>query len=201
VTNSSIDVRPRWAVAATAQCGRTGRLAADLDAAFTALTQHASPAWTVVRGGTVLASRGEAPRAFPKWIEGDRFSGLVRDGDRKLLRAVARKGNAFAIVETPYDPSLFAALENESGIVVNLSSQAQGQKGGIGTASRQTSGTTLRHTHDQFTGKPEPARRADSFSVNPPRLYASLTTGTERIRRFSSPGGSGGAFAFVISWP
>lgn len=193
------------AVAATAlSVAETGSASkADLDAAFaTALTQHASPAWTVVRDGVVLASRGEAPRVFPKWIEGDRFSGLVRDGDRKVLRAVARKGRAFAIVETPYDPSLFAALENESGIVVNLGSQATPQGRGIRvTTSRQTSGTNnFVATHDQFDW--ETGARSSvliPFSVNPPRLYDSLTPGKERISQILliALGAVAALFAFV----
>ena len=68
---------------------------ADLDAAFaTALTQHASAAWTVARDGVVLSSRGNAPHAMPAWVEGDRFVGLVRDGDTMMLRAMARRGTA-----------------------------------------------------------------------------------------------------------
>jgi len=159
---------------------------ADLDAAFsTALTQHASPAWTVVANKTVLASRGEAPSAVPAWIEGDRFAGLVREGEKKVLRAVARKGTSFAIVETPYDPSLFAALENESGIVVNLNAPRQGASGrGLRVgASRQSSGSNnFVATHDQFDW--ETGARSSvliPFSVNPPRLYDSLTPGKERI--------------------
>ena len=158
---------------------------ADLDAAFaTALTQHASPAWTVVKDGVVLASRGKAPRAFPAWIEGDRFSGLVRDGENKMLRAVARRGTSFAIVEIPYDPSLFASLENESGIVVNLASSSSPRSARPTVrVSRQTSGSNaFVATHDQFDW--ETGARSSvliPFSVNPPRLYDSLTPGKERI--------------------
>lgn len=158
---------------------------ADLDAAFaTALTQHSSPAWTVVKDGVVLASRGKAPRAFPAWIEGDRFSGLVRDGENKMLRAVARRGTSFAIVEIPYDPSLFASLENESGIVVNLASSSSPRSARPTVrVSRQTSGSNaFVATHDQFDW--ETGARSSvliPFSVNPPRLYDSLTPGKERI--------------------
>ncbi len=162
---------------------------ADLDAAFaTALTQHASPAWIVARDGVVLASRGSVPRAVPAWIEGDRFSGLVRDGDQKMLRAVARKGTSFAMVEVPYDPSLFAALENETGIVVSLdspgpSSSATPGRGLRVKGSRQRPGSnTFVATHDQFDW--ETGARASvtiPFNVNPPKLYDYLTPGKERV--------------------
>ncbi len=175
------------AVAATALsvAGSGTASKADLDAAFaTALTQHASPAWKVVSNGVVLASRGEAPRAVPAWIEGERFAGLVRDGERKVLRAVARKGASFAIVETPYDPTLFAALENQSGIVVNLDApRSPGARGLRVGASRQSSGSnSFIATHDQYDW--ETGARSSvliPFSVNLPRLYDSLTPGTERI--------------------
>ncbi|MEO8501024.1 MAG: SpoIIE family protein phosphatase [Vicinamibacteria bacterium] len=175
------------AVAATALsvAGSGSASKADLDAAFaTALTQHAAPAWTVVKDGLVLASRGKAPRAVPSWIEGDRFSGLVREGEDRKLRAVARKGTAFAIVEIPYDASLFATLENESGIVVNLASPSAPRTGRLNVrVSRQTSGSnTFVATHDQFDW--ETGARSSiliPFSVNPPRLYDSLTPGKERI--------------------
>lgn len=157
---------------------------ADLDAAFaTALTQHTAPAWTVVRGGVVLSSRGNAPREFPSWVEGERFSGLVRDGEGKFFRAVSRHGKSFAIVEIPYDSSLFQALENESGIVVNLDESPRGPGQPRVRVSRQSSGSnTFVATHDQYDW--ETGARSSSlipFSVNPPKLYASLTPGKERI--------------------
>ncbi|MBK5257187.1 MAG: SpoIIE family protein phosphatase [Vicinamibacteria bacterium] len=157
---------------------------ADLDAAFaTALTQHAAPAWTVVRGGVVLASRGAAPHKFPSWIDGDRFSGLVRDGETKMFRAVSRHGQSFAIVEIPYDSSLFEALENESGVVVNVDNAPRGAGRPRVRVSRQSSGSApFAATHDQFDW--ETGARSSTvipFSVSPPRLYASLTPGKERI--------------------
>ena len=126
---------------------------ADLDAAFaTALGQHPSTAWTVVRDGVVLASRGAAPRVVPVWMEEDRFAGLVRDGEKKVLRGVARKGNTFAIVEIPYDASIFVTLDIESGIVVNLAAPAAPRTGRPNVrVSRQTSGSnTFVATHDLF---------------------------------------------------
>lgn len=160
---------------------------ADLDAAFaTALTQHPSAAWVVMRDGVVLASRGSAPRAVPSWIEGDRFSGLVRDGETRVLRAVSRSGKSFAIVEIPYDASLFVKLDNESGIVVNLDTAGRAARGVRVGVTRQTSGSnTFVATHDQYDW--ETGARSSiviPFSVNPPRLYDSLTPGTERISQF-----------------
>ncbi len=157
---------------------------ADLDAAFaTTLIEHASPAWTVVKDGVVLASRGEAPRSVPAWIEGDRFSGLVRDGEKKTLRAVARKGTSFVIVEAPYEASLFATLENQSGIVVSsFNNIVRGRGPGV-RVSRESSGSNMGvATHDQFDW--ETGARASVailFNVNPAKLYDSLTPGKERI--------------------
>jgi serine phosphatase RsbU (regulator of sigma subunit) len=179
------------AVAATALsiAGSGTASRADLDAAFAAtLTRYGSPAWTVSRAGSVVASRGNASQAVPKWIEGDRFSGLVRDGDTMVVRAVARKGNAFAIVEVPYEESLFHALESQSGIVVsNLNATASNRQGPKVRMSRQPASTRGRGlamvaSHDQFdweTGARSTAGIA--FNVNPFKIYDSLTTGRERF--------------------
>lgn len=159
--------------------------ASDLDAAFaTALTESPSASWTVVRDGAVLASRGKAPRVVPAWMESDRFSGLVRDGESKFLRAVSRKGSAFAIVEIPYDDSIFAALESTSGIVVNLAPASPGGTRSRVRVYRQTSSSTSTFvaTHDQYDW--ETGARSSvliPFSVNASRLYDSLTPGKERI--------------------
>lgn len=159
---------------------------ADLEAAFaTTLTQHASPAWTVVRNGVVVVSRGQAPRTVPAWIEGDRFSGLVRDGEWSTLRAMARRGNTFAIVETAYNATLFAGLETDSGILVSSfdtpAAEAKGRP--RVTASRQTSNSnSFLATHDRFDW--ETGARSTvliPFSINPPKLYDSLTPGRERF--------------------
>jgi serine phosphatase RsbU (regulator of sigma subunit)/Na+-transporting methylmalonyl-CoA/oxaloacetate decarboxylase gamma subunit len=176
------------AVAATALsvAGSGTASKGDLDAAFaTALTQHAMPAWTVVRDGVVLASRGKAPRVAPSWIEGNRFSGLVRDGETKMLRAVAREGTSFAIVEIPYDASLFTRLENESGIVVSsFGVPPAPQKAGarIQVSRPSPNSNTFVATHDQFDW--ETGARSTvliPFSVNPARFYDSLTPGKERF--------------------
>lgn len=180
---------------------------ADLDAAFTAtLTRYSTASWTVARGGVVLASRGSAPRGFPAWIEGDRFSGLIRDGDKMFLRAAARKGNALAIVEVPYEASLFTGIENQSGIVVsNVNATAQTRGTPRIRVSRQAENTRGRGpsmvaSHDQFdweTGARSTA--AVAFNVNPSKLYDSLTTGTERFSQLLliALGAVGGLFAFV----
>lgn len=159
---------------------------ADLDAAFAhALTQHDSSAWTVVRDGVVLARRGEAPRAAPAWMEGDRFSGLVRDGEEKFVRAVDRRGTSFAIVQIPYDAALFAQLEEESGIVVSdlaVPPVASAAGTRVQVSPQTSSSNTFVATHDQFDW--ETGARSTvliPFSVNPARLYDSLTPGRERF--------------------
>ena len=157
---------------------------AELDGAIVAAVPQSSAVWTVVRGDTVLTNRGVAPRVAPSWIEGDRFSGLVRDGQKKALRAVARRGNTFAIVEIAYDASLFATLEAQSGIVVTSLGSEPAEPGRARVrVSRSNSGANLgaaqRDQFDWETG----ARSfvAILFRVEPYRLYDSLTPGRERI--------------------
>jgi serine phosphatase RsbU (regulator of sigma subunit) len=159
----------------------------DLDAAFaTTLPHYSNAAWTVVRRGVILVSRGEAPRVVPKWIEGDRFSGLVRDGETMFLRAVARQGDAFAIIQVPYEASLFAAIENQSGIVVSNLNAVSPSRSRV-RVSRQDPATRGRGpsmvaSHYQFdweTGARSTA--AVAFNVNPSKLYDSLTAGSERF--------------------
>jgi serine phosphatase RsbU (regulator of sigma subunit) len=177
------------AVAATALsvAGSGSASRADLDAAFkSTLTRYGVASWTVTRGSEVLASRGTAPHAFPSWIEGDRFAGLVRDGDKMFLRAAAKKAAVTVVVEVPYEASLFSTIENQSGIVVsNLNATAQARGGPRVRLSRQaanTRGPSMVASHDQYdweTGARSTA--AITFNVNPSKLYDSLTTGSERF--------------------
>jgi serine phosphatase RsbU (regulator of sigma subunit) len=176
------------AVAATALsvAGSGSASRADLDATFkSTLARYSAASWTMMRGTEVLASRGAAPHAFPSWIEGERFSGLVRDGDRMFLRAAAKKGTVIVIVDVPYEPTLFTAIENQSGIVVsNLNATAQARGTPRVRLSRQTntSGPSMVASHDQYdweTGARSTA--AITFNVNPSKLYDSLTTGSDRF--------------------
>jgi serine phosphatase RsbU (regulator of sigma subunit) len=84
---------------------------------------HPQVAWTLLRGGRVAASSGEAPRALPPWWKGPGFAGLVRvDPETKLspevLRAAWAEGGVALVVEVPADEAFYAALERRTGIHV-----------------------------------------------------------------------------------
>lgn len=168
---------------------------ADLDAVMAmTLAEYPSATWTVMRDGVVLSSRGDALHSLPTWIEGDRFAGLARDGEKKRLRAVAKSGKAFVVVSTPYDASLFTDLENQTGIVVSsLNNTLPGERSArprirvsrtssSGDGTTTTKGVPAGATHDQYdweTGAKSAV--AILFNVDPLRLYSSLTPGKERI--------------------
>ncbi len=179
------------AAAATALsvAGAGGASAAEINSAFASVEAlHEGAAWAVVRNGAVVAEKGQMPHAAPKWIEGDRLSALVRDGARQSLRAVARKGGLVAIVEAPYDESLFTRLERESGIrVVSLARTGEIRRSNVnvsgsirGTSSPFNLGFAA--SHDQFDW--ETGARSVvwvTFGVDAPTLYRSLTPGKDRL--------------------
>jgi serine phosphatase RsbU (regulator of sigma subunit) len=176
------------AITALSVAGSGTASRADLDAAFAStLTRYANAAWTVSRGTVVAASRGSAPRSVPGWIEGEHFSGLVRDGEKMFLRAIARKDHAFTIVEVPYEASLFQTIETQSGIVVSsLSAASSTRSGNRVRVSRQPAASTgfpggaMRDQFDWETGARSTA--TITFNVNQWKLYDSLTSGsTERF--------------------
>jgi serine phosphatase RsbU (regulator of sigma subunit) len=77
---------------------------------------HPRLAYTLVRGGKVAASSGEAPRRLPVWWKGENFAGYVGP-KRGLLRAVRARGpETFLLLEVPVDADLFAELERRTGI-------------------------------------------------------------------------------------
>ncbi len=92
------------------------------------------------------------------------------------------------MVEVPYDPSLFAPLETETGISVNLDasgptpSPTPGRGLRVRVSRQRTGSNTFVATHEQLDWETG-ARSTETipFSVNPPRLYESLTPGKERI--------------------
>jgi len=115
---------------ATARSALAGLPAADADAAR-ALPLRLAPAFeaypglafTLLRGGRVAASSGEAPRALPPWWKGPGFAGLVRlrPGDKlspEALRAVWAEGGAALVLEVPADEAFYASLERRTGIHV-----------------------------------------------------------------------------------
>lgn len=87
----------------------------DLEAALgQAKAVHPAPSFAVVDGTKVIASAGTSPTRLPGWWKDARWVGLVSDdvegNSTLLLRAVARGGAAFVVVDAPLDKQLFAQL-------------------------------------------------------------------------------------------
>jgi serine phosphatase RsbU (regulator of sigma subunit) len=115
---------------ATARSALTGLPAADADAAR-ALPARLAPArevqpgvaFTLLRGGRVVVSSGEAPRALPPWWKGPGFAGLVRvrPGEKlspEVLRAAWAEGDSALVLEVPADDAFYADVERRTGIRV-----------------------------------------------------------------------------------
>jgi serine phosphatase RsbU (regulator of sigma subunit) len=115
---------------ATARSALAGLPAADAEAARVlslrlapAREVHPALAYTLLRGGRVAASSGEAPRALPPWWKGPGFAGLVRlrPADKlspEALRAVWAAGESALLLEIPADEAFYAGLERRTGIHV-----------------------------------------------------------------------------------
>ena len=166
-----------------------GASASEINSALSSVAAlHSGAAWTVIRNGVVVAEKGQTPRAVPAWIENDRLSALVRDGEKVSLRAVFRKGPVFAIAETPFDESLFARLERESGIkIFSLTRSGENRRSNlrIAVSVRGPSSpfnfdfVATQEQWDWETG----ARLVPvvTFGVDAPRLYKSLTPGKDPV--------------------
>src|SRR5512141_767898 len=117
-------------VRATARSALAGLPAADADAAralpgrlASAREVHPQVAFTLLRGGRVVASSGEAPRALPLWWKGPGFAGLVRVRPAEklspeVLRAAWAEGDAALVLELPADDAFYAEVERRTGIHV-----------------------------------------------------------------------------------
>jgi serine phosphatase RsbU (regulator of sigma subunit) len=86
---------------------------------------HPGLAWTLLRGGRVVAASGEAPRALPPWWRGPGFAGLVplpqtKDGEPtgEVLRVAWAQGDAALLLDIPADERFFAGIEGRTGIHV-----------------------------------------------------------------------------------
>jgi serine phosphatase RsbU (regulator of sigma subunit) len=172
------------ASAAVGLASSSGIAKSEIDAAILGAAPQPTVAWSVVRNGTVLTSRGDVPTTAPSWVENDRFSGLVRDGQRRAVRAVARRGTTVAVLELPYDEALFASMEAQSGITItNLSAAlSTGRTPRVRVTRSDTSANLGAATHDQFdweTGARSSV--AIMFNIQPWKLYDSLTPGRERV--------------------
>jgi len=84
---------------------------------------HPGFSWTLLRGGRVAASSGDAPRALPPWWKGPGFASLVRlHPEEKLsaeaLRGAWTEGESALVLDAPADESFYADLERRTGIHV-----------------------------------------------------------------------------------
>lgn len=115
---------------ATARGALAGLPSADADAAralparlAAAREAHPGVSWTLLRGGRVAASSGDAPRALPPWWKAPGFAGLVRlHPEEKLsaeaLRAAWAEGDSALVLDAPADETFYADLERRTGIHV-----------------------------------------------------------------------------------
>ena len=75
---------------------------------------HPDIAYAAVSGRRVVASSGTAPTELPAWWTEKRRVSLVSEEvegvTRLVLRAAAREGDAFVVIDAPVDATLFAAL-------------------------------------------------------------------------------------------
>jgi serine phosphatase RsbU (regulator of sigma subunit) len=79
---------------------------------------HEHVAYSLVRHGQVVRSRGGAPERLPGWWKGTSFAGYVK-AKPGLLRAVrAKDATTFLLLEVPVDKALFQDLERRTGIHV-----------------------------------------------------------------------------------
>jgi serine phosphatase RsbU (regulator of sigma subunit) len=76
--------------------------------------RFASLRYSLVRGGRTLAGEGSAPRALPEWLTDDDFAGLVKTSEGDVIRAVARQGTAFLVLDRPFDRALLDEIERET---------------------------------------------------------------------------------------
>jgi serine phosphatase RsbU (regulator of sigma subunit) len=125
---------------------------------------HPSLAYTLLRGGRVAATSGEAPRALPPWWKGPGFAGLVRlrPGDKmspEALRAVREEGDAVLILEVPADEAFYADLERRTGIHVLQRSEMTVERVDEADRSkvRRGKGVAFEEGGQRFTAKPDSA--------------------------------------------
>jgi serine phosphatase RsbU (regulator of sigma subunit) len=145
----------------TARSALAGLPAADADAArelparlASAREVHPQVAFTLLRGGRVVASSGEAPRALPSWWQGPGFAGLVRLRPEEtlspeVLRGVWAEGGAALLVEVPADEAFYASLERRTGIHVLQKSEMKVEPGeGSPARARFRRGTGIAYEED-----------------------------------------------------
>jgi sigma-B regulation protein RsbU (phosphoserine phosphatase) len=82
-----------------------------------AAARHPGLQWVASSGGRVTGAAA-LPQALPAWIPETGFVGLVKQGGDDRLRAVARRGADFLMVDVPVDDALVAELTTRTGILL-----------------------------------------------------------------------------------
>jgi len=154
---------------ATARGALAGLPPADADAAralparlAAAREVHPGFSWTLLRGGRVAASSGDAPRALPPWWKGPGFASLVRlHPEEKLsaeaLRGAWTEGESALVLDAPADEAFYADLERRTGIHVLQRSEMEVEpaetprrEGGL----RKGTGITYEEDGQRVTARP-----------------------------------------------
>ena len=154
---------------ATARGALAGLPPADADAAralparlAAAREVHTGFSWTLLRGGRVAASSGDAPRALPPWWKGPGFASLVRlHPEEKLsaeaLRGAWAEGDSALVLDAPADEAFYADLERRTGIHVLQRSEMEVEpaetprrEGGL----RKGTGITYEEDGQRVTARP-----------------------------------------------
>ena len=123
---------------------------------------HPGLSCTLLRGGRVAASSGDAPRALPPWWKGPGFAGLVRlHPEEKLsaeaLRAAWAEGDAALVLEAPADEAFYADLERRTGIHVLQRSEMEVEPADAARArsrARQGTGVAFEEDGQRVTARP-----------------------------------------------
>ena len=77
--------------------------------------RHPGLAWVASTGGRLSGAAG-LPQALPSWVPETGFVGLVKQGGDDRLRAIARRGADFLLLDAPVDDALVAELTTRTGI-------------------------------------------------------------------------------------
>lgn len=131
-----------------------------------AAARHPGLAWVASSGGRVSGS-SSLPQALPAWLPATGFVGLVKQGDDDRLRAVARRGADFLLLDAPVDDVLVAELTTRTGIRL-LPAHA--------TVRSDGSNVTITMHDDAKDGSPAeaPAPRAQPFEAKGMLFVAAL---------------------------
>jgi serine phosphatase RsbU (regulator of sigma subunit) len=82
----------------------------------TAHALHPELRYVLARRNARLAGSSELPTALPEWIQEPRFAGLVKAGNKDVIRGALVEGELLLLLEVPVDAALFAGFEKRTGI-------------------------------------------------------------------------------------